>query len=125
MTRLAALSKPGRPGDTNHWINFRHGAFPVAPLERTRKDATDRVALSERGRVTNLRSFRPIIGLFLAALTLTACKRETVSEVVQPRPVRTVIATAGNAGETVTLKSEWPKDLRVALKYLRQYAAGF
>jgi len=24
----------------------------------------------------------------------------------------------------VTIKSEWPKDLRVALKYLRQYAKG-
>jgi RluA family pseudouridine synthase len=26
--------------------------------------------------------------------------------------------------EPVTIKSEWPKDLRVALKYLRQYATG-
>jgi RluA family pseudouridine synthase len=26
-------------------------------------------------------------------------------------------------GEIVTIKSEWPKDLKVALKYLRQYAA--
>jgi RluA family pseudouridine synthase len=26
-------------------------------------------------------------------------------------------------GETVTIKSEWPKDLRVAVKYLRLYAA--
>jgi len=26
-------------------------------------------------------------------------------------------------GEAVTIKSEWPKDLRVALKFLRQYAA--
>ncbi len=26
-------------------------------------------------------------------------------------------------GETVTIKSEWPKDLRVALKFLRQYSA--
>jgi RluA family pseudouridine synthase len=26
-------------------------------------------------------------------------------------------------GETVNIKSEWPKDLKVALKYLRQYAA--
>ena len=25
-------------------------------------------------------------------------------------------------GETVTIKSEWPKDLRVAVKYLRQYS---
>jgi hypothetical protein len=25
-------------------------------------------------------------------------------------------------GETVTIKSEWPKDLKVALKFLRQYA---
>ena len=25
-------------------------------------------------------------------------------------------------GETVTIKSEWPKDLKVAVKYLRQYA---
>jgi RluA family pseudouridine synthase len=27
--------------------------------------------------------------------------------------------------EPVNLKSEWPKDLRVAVKYLRQYAMGF
>ena len=27
--------------------------------------------------------------------------------------------------ETVTIKSEWPKDLKVAVKYLRQYATGF
>jgi RluA family pseudouridine synthase len=35
-------------------------------------------------------------------------------ELSLPRPV---------TGETVTIKSEWPKDLKVALKYLRQYAA--
>lgn len=28
-------------------------------------------------------------------------------------------------GETVVIKSEWPKDIRVAVKYLRQYATGF
>jgi 23S rRNA-/tRNA-specific pseudouridylate synthase len=28
-------------------------------------------------------------------------------------------------GETVVIKSEWPKDVRVAVKYLRQYAVGF
>ena len=27
-------------------------------------------------------------------------------------------------GEPVVIKSEWPKDLRVAVKYLRQYATG-
>jgi RluA family pseudouridine synthase len=27
--------------------------------------------------------------------------------------------------EPVTIKSEWPKDIRVAVKYLRQYAVGF
>jgi RluA family pseudouridine synthase len=27
-------------------------------------------------------------------------------------------------GEPVTIKSEWPKDFRVAVKYLRQYATG-
>jgi len=27
--------------------------------------------------------------------------------------------------ERVTIKSEWPKDIRVAVKYLRQYAMGF
>ncbi|HZL13984.1 MAG TPA: RNA pseudouridine synthase, partial [Verrucomicrobiae bacterium] len=26
-------------------------------------------------------------------------------------------------GEAVTIKSEWPKDLKVALKYLRQFSA--
>ncbi len=45
----------------------------------------------------------PIIAFCLAPLLLTACKRETDAEVVQPRPVRTVIAATGNAGETVTL----------------------
>ena len=78
--------------------------------------------------MTNLRSFRPIIGLFLAALTLTACKRETVSEVVQPRPVRTVIATAGNAGETVTLtghveaQDEVPLAFRISGRMLERPA---
>lgn len=28
-------------------------------------------------------------------------------------------------GETVVIKSEWPKDIRVGVKYLRQYATGF
>ena len=28
-------------------------------------------------------------------------------------------------GETIIIKSEWPKDLRVAVKYLRLYATGF
>jgi hypothetical protein len=28
-------------------------------------------------------------------------------------------------GETVTIKAPWPKDLRVALKYLRQFAGGY
>jgi RluA family pseudouridine synthase len=35
-------------------------------------------------------------------------------ELTLPHPV---------AGETVTIKSEWPKDLKVAVKYLRLYAA--
>ena len=26
--------------------------------------------------------------------------------------------------ETIVIKSEWPKDIRVAVKYLRQYATG-
>jgi 23S rRNA-/tRNA-specific pseudouridylate synthase len=34
-------------------------------------------------------------------------------ELTLPHPV---------TGETVTIKSEWPKDLRVALKYLRQFS---
>ena len=25
-------------------------------------------------------------------------------------------------GETLSIKSEWPKDLKVAVKYLRQYS---
>jgi RluA family pseudouridine synthase len=36
-----------------------------------------------------------------------------VAELIFPHPV---------TGETVTIKSEWPKDLKVAMKYLRQYA---
>jgi RluA family pseudouridine synthase len=36
-------------------------------------------------------------------------------ELTLPHPV---------TGEAVTIKSEWPKDLKVAVKYLRQYAAG-
>ena len=35
-------------------------------------------------------------------------------ELILPHPV---------TNETVTIKSEWPKDLKVALKYLRQYSA--
>ena len=34
-------------------------------------------------------------------------------ELIFPHPV---------TNETVTIKSEWPKDLKVALKYLRLYA---
>jgi RluA family pseudouridine synthase len=34
-------------------------------------------------------------------------------ELIFPHPV---------TGETVTIKSEWPKDFKVAMKYLRQYA---
>jgi 23S rRNA pseudouridine1911/1915/1917 synthase len=34
-------------------------------------------------------------------------------ELIFPHPI---------TGETVTIKSEWPKDLKVALKFLRQYA---
>jgi RluA family pseudouridine synthase len=34
-------------------------------------------------------------------------------ELILPHPV---------TGETLTIKSEWPKDLKVALKFLRQYA---
>ena len=36
-----------------------------------------------------------------------------MEELILPHPV---------TNETVTIKSEWPKDLKVALKYLRQYA---
>ena len=36
-------------------------------------------------------------------------------ELTLPHPV---------TGESVTIKSAWPKDLKVAVKYLRQYAAG-
>jgi RluA family pseudouridine synthase len=35
-------------------------------------------------------------------------------ELILPHPV---------TGETVTIKSEWPKDLKVALKFLRQFAS--
>jgi RluA family pseudouridine synthase len=35
-------------------------------------------------------------------------------ELILPHPV---------TGETVTIKSEWPKDLKVALKFLRQFSA--
>ena len=51
------------------------------------------------------REERPLLGR--AALHL--------EELQLPHPV---------TGETVTIKSGWPKDLKVAVKYLRQYAAG-
>jgi RluA family pseudouridine synthase len=38
-----------------------------------------------------------------------------LEELVLPHPV---------TNETVTIKSEWPKDLKVALKYLRQYSVS-
>jgi 23S rRNA-/tRNA-specific pseudouridylate synthase len=37
-------------------------------------------------------------------------------ELTLPHPV---------TNELVTIKSEWPKDIKVAVKYLRQYAVGF
>lgn len=47
---------------------------------------------------------------------LTARTALHAEELSLPHPV---------SGETVVIKSEWPKDLRVAVKYLRQYATGF
>jgi len=38
-----------------------------------------------------------------------------LEELTLPHPV---------TNETLTIKSEWPKDVRVAVKYLRQYATG-
>jgi 23S rRNA pseudouridine1911/1915/1917 synthase len=85
-------------------LHLKHAGFPVVGdeiyggkklwLSRLKKDFYLKPGRDERPLIAST-------ALHLEELTL-------------PHPV---------TGETVTIKSEWPKDLRVALKYLRQFAA--
>ena len=87
-------------------VHLRHAGFPVVgdglyggkPLWLSR--------LKRDFRLKPGREERPLISR--AALHL--------EELQLPHPV---------TGETVTITAPWPKDLRVALKYLRQFATGY
>ncbi len=86
-------------------VHLKHAGFPVVAdalyggkklwLSRMKRDF----------RLKPGREERPLIAR-------TALHAEQLS---LPHPV---------TGETIVIRSEWPKDLRVAVKYLRQYATG-
>ena len=86
-------------------VHLDHAGFPVVGDELYGGKNLWLSRLKTDFRLKPGRDERPLIAR--AALHL--------EELSLPHPV---------TGETVTIKSEWPKDLRVALKYLRQYATG-
>jgi len=93
--------------DRNHQvrIHLKHAGFPVVGDEIYGGKKLWLSRLKRDYRLKPGRDERPLMGR--AALH--------AEELSLPHPV---------TNETVTIKSEWPKDLRVALKYLRLYATG-
>jgi RluA family pseudouridine synthase len=87
-------------------LHLKHAGFPVVGDEIYGGKKLWLSRLKKDYRLKDGREERPLIAR-------TALHAE---ELTLPHPV---------TGQTVTIKSEWPKDLRVALKYLRQYAANF
>jgi len=93
--------------DRNHQvrIHLKHAGFPVVADELYGGKKLWLSRLKRDYRLKPGRDERPLVNraaLHAEELSLT-------------HPV---------TNETVTIKSEWPKDLRVALKYLRLYAMG-
>ena len=86
-------------------IHLKHAGFPVVGDEIYGGKKLWLSRLKKDFRLKPGKEERPLISR--AALHL--------EELSLPHPV---------TGETVTIKSEWPKDLKVAVKYLRQYATG-
>lgn len=86
-------------------IHLRHAGFPIVGDELYGGKKLWLSRLKKDFRLKEGREERPLIAR--SALHL--------EELTFPHPV---------TQETVTVKSEWPKDLKVAVKYLRQYAAA-
>ncbi len=86
-------------------IHLKHAGYPIVGDELYGGKKLWLSRLKRDYRLKEGREERPLI----SRVALHA------EELSLPHPV---------TGETVTIKSEWPKDFRVALKYLRQYAAA-
>jgi RluA family pseudouridine synthase len=86
-------------------VHLKHAGFPVVADELYGGKKLWLSRLKRDFRLKPGREERPLI-------TRAALHAEELS---LPHPV---------TNELVTIKSEWPKDLRVAMKYLRQYATG-
>jgi len=87
-------------------VHLRHAGFPVVGDELYGGKPLWLSRLKRDFRLKPGHEERPLISR--AALH--------AEELTLPHPV---------TGETVTITAPWPKDLRVALKYLRQYATGY
>lgn len=86
-------------------IHLKHAGFPVVADELYGGKKLWLSRLKRDFRLKPGREERPL----MARAALHA------EELTLPHPV---------TNELVTIKCEWPKDLRVAVKYLRQYATG-
>jgi RluA family pseudouridine synthase len=87
-------------------VHLRHAGFPIVGDELYGGKMLWLSRLKRDFRLKPGHEERPLISR--AALH--------AEELILPHPV---------TGETVTITAPWPKDLRVALKYLRQFAKGF
>jgi 23S rRNA-/tRNA-specific pseudouridylate synthase len=86
-------------------VHLKHAGFPVVADELYGGKKLWLSRLKRDFRLKPGREERPLISR--AALH--------AEELSLPHPV---------TGKPLVIKSEWPKDLRVAVKYLRQYATG-
>lgn len=86
-------------------VHLKHAGFPVVADELYGGKKLWLSRMKRDFRLKPGREERPLISR--AALH--------AEELALPHPV---------TGEPVVIKCEWPKDLRVAVKYLRQYATG-
>jgi RluA family pseudouridine synthase len=87
-------------------VHLRHAGFPIAGDELYGGKKLWLSRLKRDFRLKPGREERPLISR--AALH--------AEELSLPHPI---------TGETVTITAPWPKDLKVALKYLRQFAGGY
>jgi RluA family pseudouridine synthase len=86
-------------------IHLKHAGFPIVSDELYGGKMLWLSRLKRDFRLKPGREERPL----MSRVALHA------EELTVPHPV---------TNEPVTIKSEWPKDIRVAVKYLRQYATG-